>query len=76
MDRDSIDTFVQDDHITFMLDTFNDERRAFQFRVNPQTVVFVGFSDNFRGFDQDPLRVDLTQSDRTIFVKLGYAWIL
>jgi hypothetical protein len=35
MDRDSIDTFVQDDHISFMLDTFNDERRAFQFRVNP-----------------------------------------
>ncbi len=35
MDRDEIDTFVQDDHIGFMLDTFNDERRAFQFRVNP-----------------------------------------
>jgi hypothetical protein len=35
MDRDAIDTFVQDDHIGFMLDTFNDERRAFQFRVNP-----------------------------------------
>ena len=35
MDRDSIDTFIQDDHISFMLDTFNDERRAFQFRVNP-----------------------------------------
>jgi hypothetical protein len=35
MDRDAIDTFVMDDHISFMLDTFNDERRAFQFRVNP-----------------------------------------
>jgi hypothetical protein len=35
MDRDSIDTFVMDDHVSFMLDTFNDERRAFQFRVNP-----------------------------------------
>ena len=35
MDRDAMDTFVQDDHIGFMLDTFNDERRAFQFRVNP-----------------------------------------
>jgi hypothetical protein len=35
MDRDSIDTFVQDDHVTFMIDTFNDQRRAFQFRVNP-----------------------------------------
>ena len=35
MDRDSIDTFIQDDHISIMIDTFNDERRGFQFRVNP-----------------------------------------
>ena len=35
MDRDSIDTFVQDDHVLLILDTFNDERRGFQFRVNP-----------------------------------------
>ena len=34
MDRDAIDTFIQDDHISIMFDTFNDERRAFQFRVN------------------------------------------
>ena len=35
MDRDATDTLIQDDHISFMLDTFNDERRGFQFRVNP-----------------------------------------
>ncbi len=35
MDRDEIDTFIQDDHVVFMIDTFNDERRGFQFRVNP-----------------------------------------
>jgi hypothetical protein len=35
MDRDSIATFVQDDHVGVMIDTFNDERRAFQFRINP-----------------------------------------
>ena len=35
MDRDDTDTLIQDDHIGFMIDTFNDERRAFQFRVNP-----------------------------------------
>ena len=35
MARDEINTFVQDDHVSIMLDTFNDERRAFQFRVNP-----------------------------------------
>jgi hypothetical protein len=34
-DRDTITTFQQDDHVGFMLDLFNDERRAFQFRINP-----------------------------------------
>jgi hypothetical protein len=35
MDRDAMETFIQDDHISFMIDTFNDERRGFQFRANP-----------------------------------------
>ena len=35
MDRDDTDTLIHDDHIGLMIDTFNDERRAFQFRVNP-----------------------------------------
>ena len=38
MDRDAIDTFIQDDHVTIMIDFFNDERRGFQFRVNPMGV--------------------------------------
>lgn len=35
MDRDEVGTLVQDDHVVLMVDTYNDERRAFQFRVNP-----------------------------------------
>ncbi|MBP1635290.1 MAG: hydrolase [Acidobacteria bacterium] len=35
MDRDDTDTLIQDDHIGVMIDTFNDERRGFQFRLNP-----------------------------------------
>lgn len=35
MDRDDVDTLIQDDHVGVMIDTFNDERRAFQFRINP-----------------------------------------
>jgi hypothetical protein len=35
MDRDAIDTLIQDDHVTVIIDAFNDERRGFQFRVNP-----------------------------------------
>ncbi len=38
MDRDAVGTFLQDDHVGFSIDTFNDERRAFQFRVNPRGV--------------------------------------
>ncbi len=35
MDRDDTDKLILDDHISIMIDSFNDERRAFQFRVNP-----------------------------------------
>jgi hypothetical protein len=38
MDRDAITTFIQDDYVGINLDTFNDERRAFQFRINPMGV--------------------------------------
>ncbi len=41
----------------------------FSYKVNAQTVLFVGFSDNYLGFEQ----VELTETDRTVFVKLGYA---
>jgi hypothetical protein len=43
----------------------------FSYELNPQTVLFVGYTDNRFGFDQ----VDLTQVDRTFFVKLGYAFL-
>ena len=47
MDRDAVTTFIQDDHVGFNLDTFNDERRAFQFRVNPLGVQVDGvFSES------------------------------
>jgi hypothetical protein len=35
MDRDDTDTLILDDHVSFMVDSFDDERRCFQFRVNP-----------------------------------------
>ncbi len=48
----------------------------FSYKLNPQTVVFLGYSDNHLGLQQDPLKIDLTQQNRTFFLKLGYAWIL
>ena len=43
----------------------------FSYKLNPQTVLFLGYSDNsFANQDHD-----LTQADRTIFAKVGYAWV-
>ena len=47
----------------------------FSYKVNPQTVLFLGYSDNARGALYPELtRIDITRSDRTFFLKLGYAW--
>jgi hypothetical protein len=42
----------------------------FSYKVNPQTVVFVGYSDNHAGTEA----FDLTRANRTFFAKVGYAW--
>ncbi len=41
----------------------------FSYKLNPQTVLLAGYSDNYLGTQQ----IDLTQQDRTFFLKLGYA---
>ncbi|MBN2206791.1 MAG: carbohydrate binding family 9 domain-containing protein, partial [Candidatus Aminicenantes bacterium] len=51
MDRDATDTLIQDDHVLFMLDTFNDERRGFQFRVNPLGVQADAAFSELEGFE-------------------------
>jgi hypothetical protein len=43
----------------------------FSYKLNPQTVFFLGYSDNSLA-DQ---RVDLRRENRTFFLKLGYAWL-
>ena len=44
----------------------------FSYKINPRTVLFLGYSDNYFG-DQD---IRITQSNRTFFIKFGYAWVL
>jgi Domain of unknown function (DUF5916)/Carbohydrate family 9 binding domain-like len=44
----------------------------FSYKINPQTVLFLGYSDAYAGDD----RIDLTQEGRTLFFKVGYAWML
>ncbi|HEX9941479.1 MAG TPA: hypothetical protein VGG03_05655, partial [Thermoanaerobaculia bacterium] len=43
----------------------------FSYKLNPQTVFFLGYSDNSLADE----RIDLTRADRTFFLKLGYAWL-
>ena len=42
----------------------------FSYKINPWTVFYLGYSNNYQGSNE----FDLIQSDRTFFVKLGYAW--
>jgi len=44
----------------------------FSYKINPQTVFFLGYSDGHFG-NQD---IELTQYERTFFAKIGYAWVM
>jgi hypothetical protein len=44
----------------------------YSYKLNPQTVFFLGYSD--RHIDDDDLD-SLTTTDRTLFMKVGYAWM-
>ncbi len=43
----------------------------YSYKINPQTVFFLGYSDNY--LDDDALNT-LEETDRTFFMKIGYAW--
>ena len=45
----------------------------YSYKINPQTVFFLGYSDQY--VDEDQLD-GLTVSDRSLFLKIGYAWNL
>lgn len=44
----------------------------YSYKINPRTVLFVGYTDNRIGDHQ----FGITQKDRTVFMKLGYSWNL
>lgn len=44
----------------------------FSYKINPQTVLFLGYSDDYFG----DYIVQLTQKNRTFFLKIGYALVL
>ena len=43
----------------------------FSYKLNPRTVVFVGYSEDAVG----EATYDLTTASRSVFAKLGYAWV-
>lgn len=60
---------------TFAIDEATEDlftQLLFSYKLNPQTVFFLGYSDTSFG-DQD---LSLTRQDRTLFLKVGYAWVL
>ena len=44
----------------------------FSYKVNPRTVLFLGYSDDYFGYYQVPLK----QKNRTLFMKIGYALVI
>jgi hypothetical protein len=45
----------------------------FSYKVNPQTVLFLGYSDDYFSYSYVP---SLRQNNRTFFLKIGYALVL
>ena len=48
------------------------EQLLYAYKLNPQTVLYVGYSDNAI---EDSGLPDLTRTNRTLFAKLSYAWL-
>ncbi|MCK4546128.1 MAG: carbohydrate binding family 9 domain-containing protein [Candidatus Eisenbacteria sp.] len=65
----NVDLYIDEDTDAESRDLFT--QFLFSYKVNPQTVCFLGYSDNW----EREIGFDLTQSDRTFFLKIGYAWV-
>jgi len=44
----------------------------FSYKINPRTVLFLGYSDNYFGGPESGLK----KKDYTFFAKVGYAWVI
>lgn len=67
-ERDDRARLAQDDHIAFLIDTFNDERRGFQFRVNAAGVQWDAIhvkTEGFEDFSWDALWTSAVQITAT-----------
>jgi hypothetical protein len=71
--------YVNEDHDTdlYIEDPPADIKRVFtqllfSYKINPQTVLYLGYSDNYFGNEDFAVK----QDSRTFFAKIGYALIL
>jgi len=61
------------DNYTYPIDSKYEKffsQLLFSYKLNPRTVLFIGYGDNYLGSDM----YGLMKSEYTLFVKLGYAW--
>ena len=75
-------TIIQYRHYNYNVAMYDDdqspeEKNLFtqmllSYKINPQTVLFIGYSDNYDNNDQ----MKLIQTDRNFFFKVGYAFVL
>jgi Carbohydrate family 9 binding domain-like len=73
MQRDNISIMAADDHISVLVDAFNDQRRALEFRVNPLGAQVDGtWSEVRSGTGLEDLSLDLVWSSAGQITEEGY----
>ncbi|HWS39807.1 MAG TPA: DUF5916 domain-containing protein [Arenimonas sp.] len=47
---------------------------VYSYKINPRTVFYAGYSDNYIGYTENDITIDTYQTERSLFLKFGYAW--
>lgn len=47
---------------------------VYSYKINPRSVFYAGYSDNYFGSDENNVSTDTFQTGRSLFLKFGYAW--
>lgn len=47
---------------------------VYSYKINPRSVFYAGYSDNYFGSNEDNIKTDTFQTGRSLFLKFGYAW--
>jgi hypothetical protein len=47
---------------------------VYSYKINPRSVFYAGYSDNYVGYTENNITTDTYQTGRSLFLKFGYAW--